>query len=114
MQGENRLFDDLARVASGALNALSGVKTETEALIRQQIEHLLGRRRRRRRLHHGRLARPPDRAEDRAAHLRCRQGRLLRDRRRRAAESRDDGRRSRDLLAGIRCWPRFRCTICLN
>ncbi len=41
MQSENRLFEDVARVASGALNALSGIKTETEALIRQQVERLL-------------------------------------------------------------------------
>lgn len=42
MSSENRLFDDLARVANGALNAVSGLRGETEALIRQQIERLLG------------------------------------------------------------------------
>ena len=33
-------FDDIARVAGGALGALSGVKAEIEALIRQQLERL--------------------------------------------------------------------------
>ncbi len=41
MQTENRLFDDLAKVAGGALSALTGVKTEVEALVRQQFERLL-------------------------------------------------------------------------
>lgn len=41
MQTENRLFDDLARVAGGALSTLTGVKTEVEALMRQQLERLL-------------------------------------------------------------------------
>ncbi|HUZ72764.1 MAG TPA: accessory factor UbiK family protein [Stellaceae bacterium] len=38
MATENRLFDDLARVASGALGTLSGVRTELETRIREQIE----------------------------------------------------------------------------
>lgn len=42
MQTDNRLFDDFARMAGGALNALTGVKTEVEALVRQQFEHLAG------------------------------------------------------------------------
>lgn len=40
MQTDNRLFDDLARMAGGALNALTGMKTEVESLVRQQIEQL--------------------------------------------------------------------------
>ena len=42
MQTENRLFDDFAKIAGGALNALTGLKTEIEAQIRQQMEHFLG------------------------------------------------------------------------
>jgi hypothetical protein len=42
MQTENRLFDDLARMAGGALNALTGMKTEIESLVRQQMEQWLG------------------------------------------------------------------------
>lgn len=41
MQTDNRLFDDLARMAGGALNALTGLKTEIEGLVRQQIEHFV-------------------------------------------------------------------------
>lgn len=38
MQTENRLFDDFARMAGGALNMLTGFKTEVEQLVRQQME----------------------------------------------------------------------------
>lgn len=41
MQTQNRLFDDLARAASGALGTLSGLKQEIEALVRQRVERLL-------------------------------------------------------------------------
>lgn len=41
MTKENRLFDDLARVAGGALGALSGVKEEVELLVRGRVERLL-------------------------------------------------------------------------
>jgi hypothetical protein len=41
MQTENRFFDDFARLAGGALNAVTGLKTEVEALVRQQFEHFL-------------------------------------------------------------------------
>ncbi len=40
MQMENRLFDDLARVASGALTTLSGIKDEIETRIRERLERL--------------------------------------------------------------------------
>ena len=41
MQVENRLLDDLARVAGGALGALSGLRGEVEAQLRQQFERVL-------------------------------------------------------------------------
>ncbi len=43
MQSENRLFDDFARMAGGALNVLSGVKTEIETAVRQQLEQFMSR-----------------------------------------------------------------------
>ncbi|MEI6985587.1 MAG: accessory factor UbiK family protein [Rhodospirillaceae bacterium] len=41
MQAENRLLDDLARVASGALGALGGLRGEVEAQFRQLFERVL-------------------------------------------------------------------------
>lgn len=41
MQVDNRLLDDLARVANGAVGALSGVREEVEGLVRQRAERLL-------------------------------------------------------------------------
>lgn len=41
MQVDNRLLDDLARVASGAAGALSGVRGEIEARLRPQFERIL-------------------------------------------------------------------------
>jgi BMFP domain-containing protein YqiC len=41
MQVENRFLDDLARLASGALGSLSGLKTELDGLVRQRLERLL-------------------------------------------------------------------------
>ena len=41
MQVENRLLDDLARVAGGALGAFSGLRGEVEAQLRQQFERVL-------------------------------------------------------------------------
>ncbi len=41
MQVENKLFDDLARVASGAMGAISGIRGEVEGQIRQQFERIL-------------------------------------------------------------------------
>lgn len=43
MQSDRRLFDDLARVASGAAGALSGVREELETRLREQVERVLGR-----------------------------------------------------------------------
>ena len=41
MQIENRFLDDLARVANGAIGALSGVREEIEALVRQRVDRFL-------------------------------------------------------------------------
>jgi len=41
MAMDNRILDDLAKVASGALSGISGVKTEVEARLRQQFERIL-------------------------------------------------------------------------
>lgn len=43
MQTENRLLDDLARVATGALGALTGVRGEIETRMRDQFERILSR-----------------------------------------------------------------------
>ena len=43
MQSQNRFFDDLARVASGAAGALTGIRDEVEARVRDQLERLLAR-----------------------------------------------------------------------
>jgi BMFP domain-containing protein YqiC len=43
MQTDNRLLDDLARVATGALGALTGVRNEVETRVREQFERILGR-----------------------------------------------------------------------
>jgi BMFP domain-containing protein YqiC len=43
MQSENRLFDDLARVATGALGALTGMRDEVETRLREQFERVLSR-----------------------------------------------------------------------
>jgi BMFP domain-containing protein YqiC len=41
MQSQNRFFDDLARVAAGAVGTLSGVKGEVESRLREQLERVL-------------------------------------------------------------------------
>ncbi len=41
MQVDNRLLDDLARMAGGAAGALSGVRGEVEARLKQQLERIL-------------------------------------------------------------------------
>lgn len=38
MQTENRLFDDLARVASGAINTLGGLREEIELRVKERVE----------------------------------------------------------------------------
>jgi len=41
MQSQNRFFDDIARVANGAMGALSGVRGDIEARFRDQLERVL-------------------------------------------------------------------------
>jgi BMFP domain-containing protein YqiC len=41
MQSQNRFFDDVARVASGAVGAISGVRGEIESRLRDQLERVL-------------------------------------------------------------------------
>jgi BMFP domain-containing protein YqiC len=41
MQSQNRFFDDMARVAAGAMGTLAGVKSEVEARLREQLERVL-------------------------------------------------------------------------
>ncbi len=41
MQSQNRFFDDVARVAAGAAGAISGVRGEIEARVRDQLERVL-------------------------------------------------------------------------
>ena len=41
MQVDNKLLDDLARVAAGAAGAVSGLRDEVEAQMRQRMERLL-------------------------------------------------------------------------
>ena len=41
MLGDKRLFDDMARVASGAAEALGGVRSRMEGELRDQVERFL-------------------------------------------------------------------------
>ncbi|HVI91441.1 MAG TPA: accessory factor UbiK family protein [Dongiaceae bacterium] len=43
MQTDNRLLDDLAKVATGAIGSLSGVRQEVEQRLQQQLERIVGR-----------------------------------------------------------------------
>lgn len=43
MQTENRFFDDLARVMSGAMSAAGGMREEAEARLRQHFEAMFAR-----------------------------------------------------------------------
>ena len=42
MQTRNRVLDDFAKMAGGAISVLTGVKDEIEALARARAERLLG------------------------------------------------------------------------
>lgn len=44
MQTQSRFFDDLARVANGALSAAAGMRAEIEQLVRQQFDRFLADR----------------------------------------------------------------------
>ena len=41
MQTDNRLFDDLAKMANGALNTISGLRDEVELRVRERVERWL-------------------------------------------------------------------------
>jgi BMFP domain-containing protein YqiC len=41
MQSQNRFFDDVARMANGAMGAFSGVRADIEARFRDQMERIL-------------------------------------------------------------------------
>ncbi len=41
MQSQNRFFDDLAKVAAGAMGTLSGMRSEVESRVREQLERVL-------------------------------------------------------------------------
>lgn len=41
MQTSNRVLEDLAKVANGAVSTLVGIKAELEAMVRQQAERLV-------------------------------------------------------------------------
>jgi BMFP domain-containing protein YqiC len=43
MQTDNRLLDDIAKVATGALGSLGGVRQEVEQRLQQQLERIVGR-----------------------------------------------------------------------
>lgn len=41
MQTSNRLLDDLAKVANGAVSTLNGMKGEIEAMVRHRVERIM-------------------------------------------------------------------------
>ncbi len=41
MQTNNRFFDDIARVASGAMGAAAGLRAEVEGMVRDRLQRLL-------------------------------------------------------------------------
>lgn len=43
MQTDNRLLDDIAKVATGAIGSLGGVRQEVEQRLQQQLERIVGR-----------------------------------------------------------------------
>ncbi len=42
MQTDNRLFDDLARMANGAFGSLHGVRQDVEARLKERFERFVG------------------------------------------------------------------------
>jgi hypothetical protein len=44
MQTQSKLFDDLAKVASGALSAASGLREEINQVVQQQIDRFMASR----------------------------------------------------------------------
>ena len=43
MQSENRLLEDLARLAGGAFSSFTTLKDEAEARVHEKLENILGR-----------------------------------------------------------------------
>jgi BMFP domain-containing protein YqiC len=43
MPSDNRLFDDLSRIAAGAFSAAAGVREEVELRLKEQMERFLAR-----------------------------------------------------------------------
>ncbi len=41
MQTKNRILDDMAKVASGAVSAVTGLKGDADNLLRRHVENLL-------------------------------------------------------------------------
>ncbi|MBL4614014.1 MAG: accessory factor UbiK family protein [Magnetovibrio sp.] len=41
MQSSNRILDDMAKVASGAVSAVTGLKGDAEGMLRRQVEKLM-------------------------------------------------------------------------
>ncbi|HAE02241.1 MAG TPA: pyrroline-5-carboxylate reductase, partial [Rhodospirillaceae bacterium] len=41
MQTKGKFFDDVAKVAGGAMGTLGGMKQEAESAVRQRVERLL-------------------------------------------------------------------------
>ena len=41
MQSDTRFFDDLARLANGAMGTLTGMRSEVEALFTQRLERMV-------------------------------------------------------------------------
>jgi BMFP domain-containing protein YqiC len=44
MQNSNRFFDDLAKMANGAVSVATGMRQEVEQMVRQQFERFLSDR----------------------------------------------------------------------
>ncbi len=42
MQSDNRLFDDLSKLANGALGTLSGISKEIEQMVKSRMERFVG------------------------------------------------------------------------
>ncbi len=43
MQTENRLLEDVAKLATSALGTVQGMAQEVETLVRQQVDRIVGR-----------------------------------------------------------------------
>ena len=43
MQTDSHLLDDVARVATGAMGAASGLRSELDALVKRQLERIVAR-----------------------------------------------------------------------